>query len=1228
MFAFRHDRLFALGIWVLADRTPLELVTGAQSGLNCARTAGEAARRFLKFTSVGGLLALATLGSAHAQTELWRARYNTGATDIVGNGTAREAIGAVAIDSIGNTYVTGISLVGAGNNDYLTVKYNAAGVLQWATTTENPAPGSQDDHAFAVGVDGSGNVYVSGYSTYGPGNNDYLTAKYNSAGIQQWAVTFDNPAAGTQNDIAYALAVDSAGSSYVTGQSHSGSNYNYVTVKYNTAGAQQWASSFNGAGNSDDIATALVVDGSGNVYVTGQAYQGFPTGWDFATIMYNSFGVQQWTALLAGPFNFDVAFAVALDGSGNSYVTGYTQQDSSTGNYLTAKYNSGGALQWSRSFENSAVGTQHETANSLAVDSGGNVYVTGWTATAGVNDYMTVKYNSAGVQQWAVPFDNPSPGSQDDVAFALGLDGLGNVYVTGKSHNGVNYDFVTLRYDADGTQVWAATADGGGNDYGVALKVSSGGGVVVAGTSEGSGQDYMVLKYASAVVDSTPPTDPTIDFTSPGASVWSTDNTVEVTWSGATDEVDGSGLAGYSIEWNTTPISSPDAIVDIAHAADPHSTTSPALGDGSANYFHLSTCDNAGNCTSTVHAGPFWIDTTAPTAPGAITSSSHEPTGAPVSDDTIDVAWGAASDLLSGVASNTYAFDGNPTGSCAGSSTVSLSATSAALADGSWFVHVCAVDLAGNMGGAVDGGPYVVDTAGPTGLAVSSTSHTVSTWSNDNSIDFVFSGSTDANGVAGYAIELDQGAATLPACATTQAVSTFTGSGSPDGNDWWIHVRARDQAANCGDTVHLGPFRIDTTEPNDPTTLVSTSHTVSQWSSDRTVDLEWSGATDATSGLAGYSLAFVGGSGSGYAFSWGDPPGSLHLPNCLATDSFGNVYVGDVASSKISKFSPAGSLLAAWSTRVTGSGVGAAPAGLAVGADGVVYVADGSNHRITRFDASGNFLGAWGQQGSAAGELTYPGAVAVDTSGYVYVTDGNNRVQKFTASGTFILGWGSYGTGTGQFDGPSGVAVAAGVVYVADFWNRRIQKFDSSGGYLGQWGTYGTGDGQFVYPTYVATDPAANVLVTDFGTSRVQKFDPAGLFLAKWGAPGSADGQFVDLAGVTVAGDGFVYVADRGNNRVQKFDGSGTFIQHWGHLDGALTHPHGLAASAAGEIFVADVESARVQKFGPAGNFLAQWGTRGSAPGQFRLPWGIAVDGAGDVYVSDLSPNRAFHQSA
>ena len=85
---------------------------------------------------------------------------------------------------------------------------------------------------------------------------------------------------------------------------------------------------------------------------------------------------------------------------------------------------------------------------------------------------------------------------------------------------------------------------------------------------------------------------------------------------------------------------------------------------------------------------------------------------------------------------------------CGGTSTGSTATTLTAPADGSFYVHVCAVDLAGNASSVAVGGPYVVDTAGPAGLVVSSSSHTVSTWSNDNTVDFGWSGATDQAAVS------------------------------------------------------------------------------------------------------------------------------------------------------------------------------------------------------------------------------------------------------------------------------------------------------------------------------------------------------------------------------------------------------------------------------------------------------------------------------------------------
>ena len=183
-------------------------------------------------------------------------------------------------------------------------------------------------------------------NSWGSGNSDYATVKYNSAGEQQWVARYNGEA--NNGGVATAIAFDKSGKLYVTGTSGD----DYVTIKYNSAGEQQWVARYDGPGHDLDAAYAIAVDTSDNVYVTGFS-GGAGTDLDYATIKYDSAGQQQWVARYDGPVSrFDEAAAMAIDSSGNVYVTGISLGSDTVIDFVTVKYDSLGKEQWVARYNN------------------------------------------------------------------------------------------------------------------------------------------------------------------------------------------------------------------------------------------------------------------------------------------------------------------------------------------------------------------------------------------------------------------------------------------------------------------------------------------------------------------------------------------------------------------------------------------------------------------------------------------------------------------------------------------------------------------------------------------------------------------------------------------------------------------------------------------------------------------------------------------------------------
>ena len=445
-------------------------------------------RRFCLFLAF--CLLLLPLSVAQAQMiEEWVARYD-------GPVNSDDWASALAVDGSGNVYVTGYSYGSETERDYATIKYDNNGNELWVAQYDGP--GNSDDYASALAVDDSGNVYVTGKS-YNGTDYDYATIKYDTDGNELWVTRYDGFVKGDDiplggDDSASALAVDGSGNVYVTGESNSGTDYDYATIKYDTDGNELWVARYDGPVNSDDYASALAVGDSGNVYVTGKSYNG--TDYDYATIKYDDNGNELWVARYDGPVNGDdSASALAVDDSGNVYVTGDSEGSGTSFDYATIKYDDNGNELWVARYDGPVNGD--DSASALAVDDSGNVYVTGDSEGSGTSfDYATIKYDDNGNELWVARYDGPVNG--DERASALAVGGLGNVYVTGYSWSGTERDYATIKYAPDGNELWVARYDGPGNDWDIAsaLAVDGSGNVYVTGYSwSGTSLDYATIKY-------------------------------------------------------------------------------------------------------------------------------------------------------------------------------------------------------------------------------------------------------------------------------------------------------------------------------------------------------------------------------------------------------------------------------------------------------------------------------------------------------------------------------------------------------------------------------------------------------------------------------------------------------------------------------------------------------------------------------------------------------------
>jgi uncharacterized delta-60 repeat protein len=401
---------------------------------------------------------------------------------------------AIAASVTGDVFLTGVSWDGT-NFFSSTVAYSNSGAPLWT----NRYCGLENGYGTvnALAVDQNGNVFLAGYWSNSASGNDYATVAYSGAGVPLWTNLFNGLANG--DDQANAISVDQNGNVFVTGTSSNSiaNGYDLVTIAYSNTGLPLWTNSLNERGFCNNYANALAVDSSGNVFVTGYSSNRF-SGYDYATLKYSSAGVSLWTNRYGGSANSeDHAVGVAVDIDGRAFVTGYSLAAGGSYAYTTIAYSSNGFALWTNHYP--GLGSPSYAVD-LAANHAGQIFVTG--ISSGYSwDFATVAYSASGTPLWTNRY-SATVGS-DDEPTSIAAHPTGNVAVTGFSNGGsTSYDYVTICYSADGVPLWTNKYNGPGNgdDRPSAVAIDANGNVFVTGSSLGSGssgKDYATIGYSA-----------------------------------------------------------------------------------------------------------------------------------------------------------------------------------------------------------------------------------------------------------------------------------------------------------------------------------------------------------------------------------------------------------------------------------------------------------------------------------------------------------------------------------------------------------------------------------------------------------------------------------------------------------------------------------------------------------------------------------------------------------
>ena len=431
------------------------------------------------------LLIVAGSCSALAQPQLaWQARYN-------GPFNSFDGASFIAVDGMGNVFVSGDSTSAPYNSDFATVKYDRNGTQLWVRRFDGPR--NKSDSVQALVVDRAGNAYIAGSSdglSDGDDSQRYTTIRYDPGGTQLWAAHHDGVLnLLTKNN----LAVDNLGNVYVAiSGSDSNAQRALITIKYDSEGKMKWKAFYNAQGDFLSFSSGLALDEPGNVYVVASSFQGVSpkSRWDFVTVKYDGEGRELWASRYNGPENNDdLPSALAVDSQGNVYVAGDSVGSGTDNDCALVKYAPDGKELWVARYDGPNHG--YDSLFRMLVDQLGNAYLTIISAVSFEQFRVVIKYNPDGTRAWLIR-------DQKGTLFPA-LDGDGNLYLCGASSDPITQsDYVTEKYDSKGRQLWLQRIRSPGGDTPTAITVDPSGNVYLTGYSDmgnGENENFFTAKH-------------------------------------------------------------------------------------------------------------------------------------------------------------------------------------------------------------------------------------------------------------------------------------------------------------------------------------------------------------------------------------------------------------------------------------------------------------------------------------------------------------------------------------------------------------------------------------------------------------------------------------------------------------------------------------------------------------------------------------------------------------